>query len=137
MFNRTVVIFGTFDELHEGHIQFINQANKKGEKLVAIIARDKNIIELKNKKPKYNEEIRLKKILELKEIDNAFLGDKEKGVYKVLKNINPDLIYLGYDQLDLFDDLKNRIEEKVLPNIKLIFGKSYKPEIFHSSILDK
>ena len=134
---KTVVIFGVFDDVHEGHRDFIRQAKKQGDKLVAIVARDETVKRLKNKIPIYDENKRLSMISEVENIDLAFLGDREQGVYHVLKGINPGVIFLGYDQMDLYNDIIWKIDIGFLPPIELIFGKSYKPHLFHSSILKK
>lgn len=137
MSSKVVVIFGTFDGIHDGHRRFIGGAKKQGEKLVAIITRDYIVKKLKNKISNYKETQRLNMVFKLDEIDSAFLGDKKQGSYNILKKINPDIIYLGYDQKKLYKDISKRIKNKSLPNFKLVFGKPYKPELFHSSILNK
>ncbi len=137
MIAETVVIFGVFDGIHKGHLKFIHEAKKQGKKLVVVVARDYIISSLKNKIPIYNELERLRKISEIKEVDSVFLGDKEQGDYFVLKKINPGIIFLGYDQRDLYNSLRQKINEEGLPKIKLIFGKPYEPEKYHSSILNK
>ncbi len=134
---KTVVIFGTFDNIHDGHREFIKQARKQGERLVAIIARDNAIKELKQKAPINDELDRLNTVLEIESIDLVFLGDQEQGVYNILKEINPDIIFFGYDQQDLHNDICQKIENGSLPKIELIFGKPHQPELFHSSILNK
>lgn len=134
---KTVVIFGVFDGIHNGHNAFINEAKKQGDRLVAIIARDKVVEKLKNKTPKYDELERLDLILNIENVDFAFLGDQEQGVYKVLKEINPDIVFLGYDQKDLYNDLRIKIKKGILPEIELIQGSPHQPDLFHSSILNK
>ncbi len=136
MIAEIVVIFGAFDGIHKGHLNFIHEAKKQGKKLVVVVARDHIISSLKNKIPIYNELERLNKVSDIEEVDSVFLGDKEQGVYFVLKKINPDLIFLGYDQQDLYNNIKQKINERGLPKINLIFGKPYKPEKYHSSILN-
>lgn len=133
---KTVVIFGTFDGIHEGHREFIRQAKKQGEKLVAIVARDNVVEKIKNKKPTNDELERLNMVFEIEDIDLAFLGDKDQGIYHVLKEINPDIVFLGYDQIDLHNDILEKIKTGFLPKIELIFGKPYKSDLFHSSILN-
>lgn len=133
---KTVVIFGVFDGVHEGHRKFIGQAKEQGAKLVAIVARDESVKRIKNKIPINNEKDRLNTVSKIEEIDLVFLGDKEQGVYDVLKAINPDIIFLGYDQIDLYNDLIEKIEKGFLPQIELIIGEAYQPEKFHSSILN-
>ena len=46
--------FGTFDLLHPGHINFLNQAKKHGQ-LIIVIARDKTVKEVKGKLPQHKE----------------------------------------------------------------------------------
>ena len=136
MINKKVIIFGVFDGIHEGHKFFINDARKHGNHLVAIVARDNVAKELKGKFPHYNEEERIKELLKIEEIDLVLLGDPKIGTYNILKEVKPDVVFLGYDQHSLFKDLTESIESgKILP-IEIIYGEPYKPEIFHSSILN-
>ncbi len=132
---KTVTIFGVFDGIHEGHREFIAQAKKEGERLVAVVARDEVVNALKGKLPLHNEADRIKALLEVPDIDLVFLGDPEEGTYNVVKEIKPDVIYLGYDQQALFDSMTKAMKDGVLPPIELIYGKAHKPEQFHSSIL--
>ena len=137
MIFKTVVIFGVFDGIHEGHLEFIKQARKQGERLVAIVARDNIVEKIKSRVPTNDELDRLNTVLNIKEVDLAYLGDREQGIYNILKEVNPDMIFLGYDQQDLNNDLKEKIKSGYLPNLELIFGKPYQPDLFHSSILNK
>jgi len=137
MHNKTVVIFGVFDGIHEGHLALIKEARKQGNHLVAIVARDEMVQRLKGKIPKYNEIDRINSLLEVEDIDLVRLGDPHIETYNTLKEINPDIIYLGYDQQDLFNNLNKVIKKGILKKIKIIHGNPYKPEIFHSSILNK
>jgi cytidyltransferase-like protein len=137
MHNKTVAIFGVFDGVHEGHREFIKSAKEQGDQLVAIVARDTVVEKLKNKTPKNNEVLRIKALLEVPEIDRVYLGDVEEGTYKILREVHPDVVYLGYDQHVLNESLKKAIEEGLLPDLELLFGNAHKPEIMHSSILSK
>lgn len=134
---NTCVIFGVFDGVHDGHLALINEAKEKAYKLVVIVAPDEVVVRLKGNLPKHNESERLKFLNTILQVGEAVLGDKEDGVYDVLKRVNPDLIFLGYDQQDLFNDLNTKIKNGELEPIDIIFGKPYHPERFHSSILNK
>lgn len=137
MNSQTVTIFGVFDGIHEGHCAFIHDAKKEGERLVAIVARDEVVKKLKGKIPVHNEVERIKTLLEVPEIDLVFLGDLKKNSYNIIKEIKPDIIYLGYDQKALFDSISKAMKKNILPkNIKLIFGKPHKGDTYHSSILN-
>ena len=137
MTTKTVTIFGVFDGIHDGHKAFIHEARKQGDRLVAIVARDSVVNKLKNKTPINNEVDRINSLLKMEDIDIVLLGDPDQGSYKVLKEVSPDIIYLGYDQQSLLDDIKKSIKNGLLPKIKLIQGEAHKPELFHSSILNK
>lgn len=136
MYN-TVVIFGVFDGIHEGHLAFIKEAKSQGEKLIAIVARDSVVLRLKGHLPLYDESSRVKSLLETGCIDQAVLGDDSEGEYSVLKEIKPDLIYLGYDQKFLHEDISRAIKNNLLPKMEIMHGNPYKPDIFHTSLLRK
>jgi FAD synthetase len=133
---RTVIIFGVFDGVHEGHLEFIKQARIHGERLVAIVARDSVVEKLKGKTPLNTEEFRIKMLLDVPEIDLVLLGDIEEGTYHAVKEIKPDVIYLGYDQHALSENLTKAMEDGVFPKTEIIFGKAHQPEIYHSSLLN-
>jgi FAD synthetase len=137
MQNKKVVIFGVFDGIHEGHLFLINEAKRQGGHLVATVARDSIIKELKGKLPKYSEEDRVKKLLSINDIDLVLLGDPKRETYNVLKEVKPDIIFLGYDQKKLFDNINKMIKRGDLPKMEILQGSPFKPEIYHSSILNK
>lgn len=137
MINKTVVIFGVFDGIHDGHSSFIKEAKKQGNHLVAILARDEIVKELKNKLPKYSEIERINALLENEDIDLVLLGDLKIKTFNILKEVKPSVVYLGYDQQALFENLNKEIQEGKWGDMKVMQGKPYKPKIFHSSILNK
>jgi FAD synthetase len=137
MNSKKILIFGVFDGIHEGHLSFINNAKKIGDHLIAIIARDSIVKGLKGELPKYNEVERIEAILEIPEIDRVLLGDPELSTYNILKEVRPDVVFLGYDQQALFEDLKKKIKNGDLKEMEIIIDHPYKPDEFHSSILKK
>jgi len=136
MTNKTVAIFGVFDGIHEGHLSFIIEAKKEGNHLVAIVARDNIVEELKGKLPLYGEAERVNDLLKVPDIDLVLLGDPQRETYNTLKEIKPDIIYIGYDQQTLYENIDKMIKIGNLPKMKIVHGKPHKPEIFHSSILN-
>ena len=133
---KKILIFGVFDSVHDGHKFFISEAKKEGSQLVAVVARDCTVEKMKGKLPKYNEVERINMLLDVPDVDLVLLGDLETGTYNVLKEVNPDVVFLGYDQKDLMEDIKKKVEKGELSNIKILQGSPYKPEIFHSSFLN-
>ncbi len=121
------MIFGTYDILHKGHLNFFEQARKYGDYLIIIVARDKTVEKVKARKPLNNEKKRLKTVEKF--AVKAVLG-YIKDRYKVIKEFRPDVICLGYDQKASLKDLK-----KFKIPIKRL--KSYKPHKYKSSKLRK
>jgi FAD synthetase len=105
-----VMATGTFDLLHMGHIYFLKEAKKLGDKLIVIVARDSTVRKMKHE-PVTPQEMRLQLIKELKIVDDAYLG-KKNDIYEIVEDVKPDIIVLGYDQLHnekkILIDLKNR-----------------------------
>ncbi len=137
MNSRKVLIFGVFDNIHEGHLSFIREAKEQGDHLVVVVARDSMVEKMKGKLPKYNEVDRIKNILEIPEVDLVLLGDLEMGTYNILKEVKPDIIFLGYDQESLGESLNKSIESGFLERVEIKYGTPYKPDTQHSSILNK
>lgn len=131
---KKVMVFGTFDIFHKGHEYFLQQAQKQGDYLMVVVARDKTVLNIKKQKTANNEQKRLKILSNSKFVDEAVwgsLGDK----YAVIKKYKPDVICLGYDQKAFTQDLKNKLKEFGLDGTKIIRIESYHPEKFKSSKL--
>ncbi|OGY44245.1 MAG: hypothetical protein A2731_03440 [Candidatus Buchananbacteria bacterium RIFCSPHIGHO2_01_FULL_39_8] len=128
---KKVMIFGTFDILHPGHLSFFKQAKKYGDYLIVSVARDINVKKIKGKLPRNNEGKRLNQVKAAGIANKVILGHL-KDPYDMIIRINPDVICLGYDQ--------QRFTEKLaefFPKIKIVRLKPYKPEIYKSSIIMK
>lgn len=132
---KKVMVFGAFDELHEGHLNFFKQAKKHGDYLVVIVGKDKNIFKIKGKLPKNDERKRLNDIKKSNLVDKILLGAL-KNPYKRIKEIRPKVICLGYDQRSYSLKLKDRLKEFGLSNTKIVKLKAFKPKEFHSSIIN-
>ncbi|MFA5021982.1 MAG: adenylyltransferase/cytidyltransferase family protein [Patescibacteria group bacterium] len=128
---KKVMVFGTFDGLHAGHLNLFKQAKKFGDQIIVVIARDKNVKKIKGRLPKFNELKRLGGIKKINIADTVVLG-QIRDPYQVIKKYQPDIICLGYDQVNFTADLK-----KLFPKIKIIRLKSYQPNIYKSSKINK
>lgn len=96
-----VLVFGTFDGLHPGHLFFLQKAKSFGDTLFVSVARDQHVSELKHRRPSWNEEERLQKVKELSFVDDASSSDQTLGSFDVIEKFLPDVIVLGYDQTEL------------------------------------
>lgn len=132
--NKKAMVFGVFDRIHRGHHSFLQQARLYAKELIVVVARDQAVIRLKKKKPKENEGIRCSKIQQVAGVTHAMLGDKVQGIYGVVKKYKPDVLCLGYDQKALIKDLRHKMLQGVIPNIRIIRLKPYEAVKFHSSL---
>jgi len=107
-----VMATGTFDLLHMGHIYYLKEAKKLGDKLVVVVARDSTVRKLKHE-PITPEEMRLDIIKELKIVDEAVLGH-EDDMYATVKEIKPDIIALGYDQVHDEKKIEQELKKRKL-----------------------
>jgi len=94
---RIAICFGTFDLLHPGHEDYFRQAKDAADELIVIVARDVTVLDVKGNLPRMNESERLFAVQEHPLVDEARLGH-EDDKYRVLEEIKPDVICLGYDQ---------------------------------------
>lgn len=129
------MVFGTFDYLHAGHENLFIQARELGDEIVAIIARDKTVRNIKGETPDHNEKERLENLKNTGWAEMVFLGNP-KDKTKVIKEYRPEIIALGYDQFAFTYRL-----EKFLMDIKLdakiVRLKPYRPDMYKSSIIKK
>ena len=101
---------GTFDLLHLGHIYYLKEAKKLGDKLAVVVATDSTVRRLKHE-PVNPEEIRLNLIKELKIVNEAYLGH-EDDMYEIVEEIKPDIIALGFDQLHDENKIKSELKKR-------------------------
>lgn len=91
------MVFGTFDVLHLGHLNFFKQARKLGDELIVVVARDANVLKIKGRAPYFDEKERLALLRELHLVDKVLLGDSQ-DLFSAIKKLKPTVIALGYDQ---------------------------------------
>jgi len=127
---KKVLVFGTFDRLHLGHLNFFKQAKKYGF-LFIVVARDQTVKEIKGRWPRQNEKKRMTAIEKIGLAKKVLLGNLENP-YLIIKKIKPNIICLGYDQKSFTKDLPDKIKEFGL-KIKIVRLKAYKPNIYKSS----
>ena len=119
----TVMATGTFDILHMGHIYYLKEAKKLGDRLVVVVACDETVRRLKHE-PITSEQLRLGLIKELAVVDDAYLG-KKHDMYAIVEEIKPDIIALGFDQILNKDDLQKELKIRKL-NTRVVRLDKYK-----------
>ena len=95
---RTVAISGYFDPIHVGHLEYIIEAKKLGDKLIVIVNNNHQCV-LKKGKPFMDENDRVTIVSSIKYVDEVFLSiDKDKTVCKSLEKIKPTIFANGGDR---------------------------------------
>ena len=135
------MVFGTFDGLHKGHLDFFRQAKNfiQNSFLIVSIARDKNVARIKKRPPLLNEEQRMALVKNCPLVDKVVMSGVRNYLPHILKE-NPDIIALGYDQKtyvsNLKKDLKNQAKKsKMRMAIKIVRLKPYKEKFYKNHLL--
>ena len=95
---KIVLAGGVFDIIHPGHIHTLNAAKALGGILVVAIATDKTAEKMKKRSPLHNQELRRELVSCLSMVDKAIVGH-EDDIFQTVKEVKPDIIVLGYDQV--------------------------------------
>ncbi len=129
-----ILLFGTFDGLHFGHVNLFLQAHEHAKEVYVILARDKTVEHTKGRPPKHPEHERLTQVQNHPLITHAQLGS-HGDKYAAIKDINPHKIGLGYDQLHFVEGLHECIEQE-LPHIEIIRFRPHREDSFKSSLIN-
>lgn len=126
---------GTFDVIHPGHLFYLSEAKKYGDKLVVVVARDETSEAFKGKKPIHNEKERLESIRTLNIVDEAVLGN-QGNIFDIIEKIRPYAICLGYDQSVQKQELEDELKKRGLKSEVIRIGP-YMSHMYKSSKIRK
>ena len=132
---KVVLASGVFDLLHLGHVRFLEEAKKTGGKnaeLVVIIARDSTVEKTKGRKPIISENQRRALVESLKVVDEAVLGYENFDLGEVIEHVKPDVIALGYDQVEMEKATKKYVNDHKL-HIKVVRIGKFEEDALDSS----
>ena len=128
---KKVMVAGSFDIIHTGHIWFLKKAKNLCSdcKLIVVVARDSTIKKYKGREPIFTENERLEIVKSLRFVDEAVLGNELDGktFFDILLDIKPDILVLGYDQKVPEEEIKKWAQEKGL-NMDIIRLEKYNNE---------
>jgi D-beta-D-heptose 7-phosphate kinase/D-beta-D-heptose 1-phosphate adenosyltransferase len=98
---KTVVVNGTFDILHAGHIRLLNTARNMGDHLLVCIDSDRRVSALKGTtRPINTQSDRKELLLNIKAVDQVEVFDTDEELIAILKKYNPDIMVKGSDWKD-------------------------------------
>lgn len=131
---KKIMVFGAFDGVHPGHLDFFKQAKRYGDYLIVSVGTDKNVKSIKGKPALFSQEDRLGLISSISAVDRAILG-VETNFYNQIKKEAPDIICLGYDQWASEEEVRSELDRIGLVKTKLIRLKPFKQNTAKSTIL--
>mgnify|MGYP001942549341 CR=1 FL=1 len=130
-----VLTFWTFDVIHPWHEYFLKKSRLYWDRLVTIVATDKNVEKFKKHKSTNTLTQRLQDVKDLKIADIVSPWNEENPLIWI-KLYMPKVICLWYDQVWFTEKLEEYIQSEKL-NIFIKRIKPYKEEKFKSSIIKK
>lgn len=129
------MVFGTFDGLHKGHLDFFRQAKALDPNpfLIVSVARDENVKKIKGKDPNLTEKERKLLISKSGLADKVVLGGVKEYIPHIVSE-KPDIIALGYDQIEYVSNLREDLKKKNI-NPKIVRLRPYKEHIYKNRLL--
>lgn len=94
---RVVFTNGCFDILHIGHIKYLREAKKKGDKLVIGVNSDASVHRLKGPERPVNDLAARMEMLAALEMVDLVIPFEEDTPIELIKIINPDVLVKGGD----------------------------------------
>ena len=117
----TVIVNGTFDILHPGHIALLNTARSYGNWLIVAIDTDRRVRELKgDSRPVNDQNFRRTMLQNLKAVDIVEFFDSKEELINLIKLYKPDIMVKGSDYKG-----------------KSIVGESYIPKVIYYDRIDE
>jgi len=96
-----IVVNGTFDILHSGHVEMLNYAKSLGAYLLVLIDSDRRVKELKgNTRPVNNQRDRQFLLKNLKAVNDVWIFDNDKELVEKIKFFTPDIMVKGNDYIN-------------------------------------
>ncbi len=133
MTEQKVLVFGAFDPLHPGHHYFLQQARQLGTWLLVVVTRDAAMAALKSRSPYQAEGERAQAIAQLPYVDQVILGDSHPQNYELLKQLQYDILALGYDQVPSDKATRQLLDQMGKLDVKLVRLPAFKPGLYKST----
>ncbi len=97
---KRVLVFGTFDGVHPGHMFFLSEAKKLGDLYVSV-ASNESVAQRKQRAPKLDVSVRMSEVKQTGLATDVLEGDKTLNEWTALKIVEPDIVAVGFDQFGL------------------------------------
>ncbi len=130
------MVFGTFDMVHEGHVDMFRQARElvADPYLIVSVARNKSVTRIKGAAPRRSEAERIALLERNTLVDEVILG-QEDGYIEHIVDARPDIIALGYDQEGEYVSRLERDLHSAGISPQIVRLEAFNPEIYKTSKL--
>lgn len=95
--HKVVFTNGCFDILHLGHVDYLEKAAEKGDKLIIAVNTDLSVKKLKGENRPVNNEIARARLLAALEFVDAVTFFSDDTPYNLIKALQPDVLVKGSD----------------------------------------
>ncbi len=129
---KTILTYGTYDLLHEGHIKLLKRAKALGDFLIVGLSTDEfNKTKGKNSFISYQQR---KIVLEaIKYVDKVIPENDWVQKIRDIKKYKVDIFVMGDDWKDKFDDLNKFCKVKYLKRTKNVSTTDLKKDIINKN----
>jgi len=126
---RRVITYGTFDLLHYGHINLLQNAKEQGDYLIVALSEDEFNEKCKNKKCYFNYDER-KRLLEAVRFVDLVIPEKswEQKVHDI-ELFQVDVFVMGCDWKGRFDFMAEHCEVMYFPRTAMISTSQIKKDL--------
>lgn len=128
-----IVVFGTFDLLHPGHLALLSTAAKIAP-VTVVLTTDQVIGRYKKRAGVNTYQVRSARLKRLPCVESIVPCDAEPGKFETLQQLKPTTIVLGYDQIKLHQAL-HKFYDKQPFRPRLITARPYRPEYYKSTLI--
>lgn len=95
-----VIVNGTFDIIHRGHIELLNYAKSLGDYLLVCIDSDRQVRELKgNLRPINSHDDRKFYLENIKAVDEVRIFDTQEELADICRRLRPSIMVKGSDYI--------------------------------------
>lgn len=122
---KRVIAFGAFDPITEGQKNFLQQAKALGDYLIVVVAHESAVRAHKHRDARHSEEDRLAAVKKLGIADEVVLGRKSANKYHILKELDFDVVAMGYNQKPSDFEVREALDELGKQRVKIIRCREY------------
>jgi len=107
---NTIVCFGAFDGLDEGHKAYLNEARSLGESLLVVLESDRSVLARNGQLPGNGEQLRRERLEAARAADEICISERE-NLLDLLREMRPNIIFLPFYETALARQLEEALSD--------------------------